>query len=102
MASSAQFPSEYGNLKEDSPYPFSYPVDKKVSVHDVMMILRDHYGGTNYSTGVVEDVLAGGPSTTPDRFSGGAAEYSMSGSWERTIALFRSSDTYCSIKVLAW
>lgn len=91
LASSQHLPSEYNNLKLDKPYPFAVPVDSLVGPQDMMTVLRYWYNGTIYSTG---DGLAGGPFGTPDRYSGGSGESVVQGNWERTIALFRSSDTY--------
>lgn len=91
LAPSQHLPSEYDNLKQDKPYPFAVPVDSLVGPQDMMTVLRYWYNGTVYSTG---DGLAGGPFGTPDRYSGGSGESVVQGNWERTIALFRSSDTY--------
>lgn len=82
--------SEYDNLKDDQPYPFAVKIDKKVNVMDVMAVMRDWYGGSNYSTGSPDQILAGGPFESPDRYS----TYSSTGNWERTIAIYRSSDSY--------
>lgn len=81
----------YNNLKENKPYPFSVPVKTLLSLEDMKNVLRDWYNGTEYSTG---DGIASGPFNTPDRFSGGKGEQEVKGNWERTIALYRSSDTY--------
>ena len=91
LAPSQQLPSEYGNLKEDKPYPFAVPVDSPVTPQDMMTVMRYWYNGTVYSTG---DGLAGGPFGTPDRYGGGSGESVVQGNWERTIGLYRSSDSY--------
>lgn len=43
-------------------------------------------------TGAPDAVLAGGAYGTPDRFGGSTG--GVSGNWERTIALYRTSDSY--------
>lgn len=93
LAPSTHLPAEYGNLKTDAPYPFSVPVDRKVTPADAMAVLRDWYAGTNYSTGEGSGV-AGGAFSTPDRYGNSFEDYNVEGNWERTIAMFRSSDTY--------
>lgn len=98
LAPSANLPAEYINLKTSKPYPFAVPVDKPVSAQDVMAVMRSWYNGTVYST---SEGLAGGPFGTPDRFGGGAAESLVSGSWERTIALYRSSDSFL-VQARSW
>jgi dipeptidase len=90
LAKSQNLPAEYGNLKNDVPYPFAVPVDYLVSPRDMMKVMRYWYNGTVYST---SDGLASGPFNTPDRYSA-SYDYIGSGSWERTIALYRSSDSY--------
>lgn len=99
LAPSANLPSEYGNLKTDKPYPFAVKVDQLVTVSAATGVLRDWYEGTNYSTSGA--VLAAGAFGTPDRFSSNAEDASVSGSWERTIALFRSSDTFV-VQARSW
>lgn len=85
---------EYGNLKEDKPYPFSVKVDLPLTLHGAMAVLRDWYNGTDYST-TAEGDLAGGAFSSPDRYSlSWTTDSGVTGAWERTIALFRSSDTY--------
>jgi dipeptidase len=81
----------YNNLKENKPYPFAVPVKTLLTLDDMKVVLRDWYNGTEYSTG---DGISSGPFNTPDRFSGGTGEQEVNGDWERTIALYRSSDTY--------
>jgi len=93
LAPSTHLPAEYGNLKIDAPYPFSVPVDRKVTPAAAMAVLRDWYAGTNYSTGEGSGV-AGGAFSTPDRYGSSFEDFVVEGNWERTIAMFRSSDTY--------
>lgn len=93
LAPSTHLPAEYDNLKTDAPYPFSVPVDRTVTPADAMAVLRDWYAGTNYSTGEGSGV-AGGAFSTPDRYGNSFEDYSVEGNWERTIAMYRSSDTY--------
>ena len=45
------------------------------------------YGGSNFSTGGTDEVLAGGAFGSPDRYS--TYNLESSGNWERTIALYR-------------
>ena len=90
LSPSAQLPSEYGNLKTDKPYPFSVKVDKPVSPLGCMAVLRDWYNDSQYSTSVG---VGAGAFGTPDRYSTSAADYSVTGNWERTIALYRTSDS---------
>ncbi|CAM9128024.1 unnamed protein product, partial [Ectocarpus fasciculatus] len=86
---------EYGNLKSDAPYPFAAPVSKSklLSPADFMAVHRDWYNGTEYSQSA-DNVLAGGPYETPDRYSGSTGEMQVSGSWERPIALFRTASSF--------
>ncbi len=38
-----------------SDYPFSAPVDQKVSLEDVMELVRDHYQGTDFDNTKVRE-----------------------------------------------
>ena len=78
LSPSADLPATYDNLKNDAPYPFAVKVDKQLSAQDVMAVMRDWYGGTEYST---EEGLAGGAFGSPDRYSGSTGESQVSGSW---------------------
>lgn len=98
LAPSQQLPAEYVNLKTSAPYPFAVPVDHPVTVQDLMAVMRDWYNGTAYST---TNGLQGGAFSSPDRFSGGQGESQVSGAWERTIGLYRSSDSYI-VQSRAW
>ena len=72
-------------------YPFSVKPDKKVSVKDMMKILRDHYQGTQFDT---TKGLASGPFGSPYRYYGptdnidfNVADIKNSlGAWERPIS----------------
>jgi len=97
LAPSAKLSSTYGNLKEDAPYPFAVQVDtsRLATPQSLMAVMRDWYNGTEYTTGSSKDgTLAGSAFESPDRYSGSVGESKVQGNWERTIALFRSSDTY--------
>lgn len=69
-------------------YPFSVKPDKKVSVSDVTRIFRDHYEGTPFD---LTKGLAAGPFGTPDRY---ATQYSIPGSWERALSIYRCDYSY--------
>jgi len=89
-------PDTYNNLKDDAPYPFTIPVDPKGTGHRVDVTLaakvhRDHYEGTKYDQ---TQGLAAGPFGTPTRYAAGAGEAQVKGNWERTISLYRTSDSY--------
>jgi dipeptidase len=90
LSHSQKLPAEYNNLKDDAPYPFAVSVDFLVTPKDIMTVMRYWYNGTAYST---SDGMASGPFNTPDRYTGGY-DYVGAGSWERTIAIYRSSDSY--------
>lgn len=98
LAPSAALPSEYDNLKADKPYPFAVAIDSPITPQTAMSVMRYWYNGTVYDTAAG---LAAGPFATPDRYSGGAGEAQISGSWERTIAIYRSSDSYV-VQARSW
>ena len=89
-------PAEYENLKTDAPYPFAVKVSdpSTVTPQTLMAVNRDFYNGTQYSTG--DGNLAGGFGGTPDRVGGQESGTSptVSGNWERTVALYRTSCSY--------
>lgn len=65
-------------------YPLFVPVEAKLSSHDVMQLMRDHYEGTAYD---MTQGLAAGPFGSPMRFRGLGFELDgRSYSWERPIS----------------
>lgn len=67
-----------------SDYPLFVRPDEKLSSHDVMQLMRDHYEGTPYD---MTQGLAAGPFNSPMRFRGlGFKVDGRSYSWERPIA----------------
>lgn len=93
LAPSLQLLPVYDNLKMSKPYPFAVRVDAPVNTTQLFNLLRDWYEDTPYTAGEGSG-LAGGAFSSPDRYTGGDGANEVSGSWERSIALFRSSDTY--------
>ena len=88
----AHLPPEYGSLKDDAPYPFAVAVERKLAVADVFAIHRDWYNGTDYD---LSAGMQGGFGGSPDRYGGcaGAGCDGVAGNWERSISLYRTSDT---------
>eukprot|EP01084_Bolivina_argentea_P250108 418920_1 len=78
-----------------SDYPFSVPVDQKVSLEDVMELVRDHYQGTDFDNTKGRAAM---PYGDPDRYDTAAsldgsltAEEATGGFFERSISVFRTS-----------
>ena len=86
----------YGDLRLDAPYPFSIKPLNKVRVTDLFKWHRDWYEGTPFDMSVG---LAGGPFGVPDRFTNAPINPNniskrVQGSWERSIALHRTTYTH--------
>jgi dipeptidase len=81
-------------VKGAEPYPLWIKPDKKLSVHDVMEIMRDHYEGTPY------DMTAGvdaGPFGSPLRCRGLTWEVDgVEYSWERPISTQQTAFSFVS------
>ena len=91
LAPSKGFPAEYGEWRRSKPYPVSVRPDKKITVADVAAVMRSVYEGTKYD---MTAGLAAGPFGTPDHVAGGSAGGKVKGNWERTIGLYRTSDSH--------
>ncbi len=81
-------------VKDAKPYPLFIKPDKKLSVQDVMSLMRDHYEGTPYD--MTKGVDAG-PFGTPNRWrpitwSVDSVEYA----WERPISTQQAAFTFVS------
>ena len=94
LAPDSSLPSS-SNIWADE-YPFSIKLEKKISELDLMNITRDHYEGTEYDT---SQGIAGGPFGDPNRFDVAATsdmtkQKAQSGSFPRTISMFRTSYSF--------
>ena len=77
-------------------YPLFVKPEKKLSVRDIMAILRDHYEGTPYD---LTKGLAADPFGTPDRWKTPASlapKGYENTEWERAISMFRCSYSFVS------
>ena len=77
-------PDFHRGIDDAAPYPLFVQVERKLSAHDVMALMRDHYEGTRYD---MTKGIAAGPFSSPYRFRG--LRFSVDGanySWERPIA----------------
>lgn len=94
LAPSVNLPADYGNLKNDAPYPFAIPTSNAVSVADMIDVMRDYYNNTRFSLGAPS--LGGGPWGTIDRYGGEdpSSHLSVQGNWERSIAMYRTAESY--------
>ena len=73
--------------------PFSVPVDRPISVHDLFSINRDHYENTTFD---LTRGPAAGPYGNPNRYDRGEASglpmaVLMQGTFERPISMFRTA-----------
>ena len=103
FAPSLTLDADYFEWRISKPYPFAAKPDTKLSVVDVANAMRSYYEGTSFSqAGETSGLnLAGGPFRTPDHVAGGNStpfenlpEDGNTGNWERTIGLYRTSDSY--------
>jgi dipeptidase len=69
-------------------FPFSVPVDAKVSVEDIMAIYRSHYEGTDFD--MTKGILAG-PFSNPFRIDGGDGVNIVGGQITRPISIQRTA-----------
>jgi len=105
FAPSLALSSEYKEWRISKPYPVSAKPDRLIDLKDVVRAMRYFYEDTPYSQAGSSSklILAGGPWKSPDHVSGGYSTTTtpsdtdtVGGNWERTIGLYRSSDTYIS------
>ncbi len=91
LAPSLNFSPEYDEWRKSKPYPATAKPDAKVDVAKLASVMRSYYQGTQFDQTVG---LAGGPFGTPDHVVGVSATGKVKGNWERTIGLFRTSDSH--------
>mmetsp|Transcript_3937 Transcript_3937/g.7213 ORF Transcript_3937/g.7213 Transcript_3937/m.7213 type:complete len:625 (-) Transcript_3937:43-1917(-) len=83
-------PSMNFTLVEDNfAYPFSVPVDNKLTKEDLMTLYRSHYEGTDFD--MTKGILAG-PFGNPRRIEGGVG--SKMGQFARDISIPRTAYTH--------
>jgi len=84
-APSTHFPDDYHRGVDGSQdYPLFIRAEQKLSAHDVMQLMRDHYEGTPYD---MTQGLAAGPFGSPMRFRGLGFEVDgQRYTWERPIS----------------
>jgi len=75
-------------------FPFSVPVDKLVSVEDVMAIYRSRYEGTEFD--MTKGILAG-PFGNPQRVDGGDGMTQVGGQVTRPISIQRTAYTMIGV-----
>jgi dipeptidase len=88
---------EHEHLKDRAIYPWSVKPDRLLTLEDIFAVHRYYYQGTKYD---MTKGLAAGPFGDPDRFvvrdeqaSEVRTKYNGIGSWERPIAMFRTTYT---------
>ena len=89
---SKAYPSDYVDLQSDPVYPVFAQPDHPLSQLDLFRFHRYTYQGTDFDLG--GNKLAAGPFGSPDRWKAGSGEKEVPGNWERSIGLYRTSDTY--------
>jgi dipeptidase len=72
-------------------YPFSVKVEKKLSVHDIMAMNRDHFEGTEFD---LAHNAAAGPYNNPNRYDRNRKPEYAGGYFERAISLHRTSYSF--------
>jgi dipeptidase len=94
-APSQEFPPDFHRGVEDAePYPLWIKPDRKLSLADVMDIMRDHYEGTDYDMTVGVDA---GPYGSPNRWRPMDWEVdSVTHQWERPISTQQTAYSFIS------
>ncbi len=107
LVPSAHFPSSYVDLRDSAPYPFSVPIvstsssvesssssSPPITLEKVMEVMRDMYQNTTFD---MTQGMAAGPFGNGNRYDGildRPGQPGINGSWERSIAIYRSAYTY--------
>jgi dipeptidase len=91
LAKSARLEPEYGEWRASRAYPATLKPDQKVSVADFARVMRSYYQGTPFDQ---TRGLAAGPWGSPDHAMANGGSAGREGSWERTIAIWRTSDSH--------
>lgn len=91
LAPSAKLSPDYEEWKKSAPYPSTIKPDQKVSVETFVHVMRSYYEGTQFDQ-TKGSWMAGGPWGNPDHVASDSKK--VHGNWERTIGLFRTSDSY--------
>jgi len=97
FAPSLKLDPDYEEWRISNPYPFAAKPDRPIALADMARAMRYFYQGTEYSQAGRDSKLplAGGPWNSPDHVAGDTTGSSgPNGNWERTVGLYRSSDTY--------
>ncbi len=87
-------PDYSSGVKGARPYPFSVKPDRKLSVRDLMNLLRDHYEGTPFYPG---EGITAGPFNLPYRWR--PTTWKLDGKtygWERTISTQQTAFSFIS------
>jgi len=98
-APSQKFSADFWRCVEGAePYPLFIKPDKKVSLQDMIALVRDHFHGTPYYTG---EGFAAGPYNNPYRwrpllFKLNEDAKEMEYSWERTISQSQTGFSFIS------
>eukprot|EP00963_Diacronema_lutheri_P004167 scaffold316_cov352-Pavlova_lutheri.AAC.31 len=96
VAPSLHLDSTLGHVPEKPTYPFSVKPDERVEENTLMMIMKDHYEGTEYD---LTKGLAAGPFGNPNRYAGGRGENVVFpyGGWERAISMYRTTYSFIGV-----
>jgi len=93
-----ELPANYSDLRTQADiYPATLPTTRALSPLDLMAVHRDMYEGTPHD---MTQGLAAGPFGNPDRYAA-AASTKLAGSWERSIALYRTTSSHV-VQARAW
>jgi len=95
LAPELSIPAEYADLRPQQVYPATTPTTKKLGPRDLMAVHRTFYEGTKYS---LTNGVAAGPFGNPDRY---ATTTQQKGNWERSIALYRTSESHV-VQARSW
>jgi dipeptidase len=86
LAPESSFPQDYDDYIIDAPYPATV-VSRNISRDQVFGVMRDFYSGTPYA---LNSGMGGGYGGTPERWQAASDADNVTGSWERSISIYRS------------